>query len=134
MEVYQSFDYLEKSHNKLESQIEIKNKQLEVKKSDLKKKEKQIRISTEMFEKIFSNTHFFLAFLDSNFNFIKVNKAFANFYHKPVIFFEGKNYFDLNPYKKQREIFKNVNTKGESYITYSRSFTFPKIYSSACGI
>lgn len=120
--------HLEKSQNKLESQTEMKNKQLEAIKSDLRKKEKQIRISNELFEKIFLNTHFYIAFLDSNFTFIKVNKAYANFYMESADFFEGKNYFEFNSHNKQREIFNQVNVSGISYITYSETFKFPGIY------
>ena len=120
--------HLEKSQNKLESQTEIKNKQLEAIKNDLKKKEKQIRISNELFEKIFLNTHFYIAFLDSNFNFIKVNKAYANFYMEPADYFEGKNYFEFSSHNKQKEIFNKVNVSGKPYITYSENFKFPGIY------
>jgi hypothetical protein len=120
--------HLVKSQNKLESQIEIKNKQLEAKKSDLKKKEKQIRISNELFEKIFLNTHFYIAFLDSHFNFIKVNKAYANFYHKSSRFFEGKSFFEINPHKEQKKIFQAANKFSKPHITYSEAFQYPEIY------
>lgn len=72
-----------------------------------------------MLETIFHNTHFMIAYMDKNFNFIRVNEAYAKKSNKTPDFFVGKNHFDLYPHKGNETIFKNVIETGEPYFAYS---------------
>ncbi|MEL7671776.1 ATP-binding protein [Methanobacterium sp.] len=72
-----------------------------------------------MLETIFDHTHFMIAYLDKDFNFIGVNKAYAKKSNKTPDFFVGKNHFDLYPHKGNEKIFKNVVKSGKPYFAYS---------------
>jgi PAS domain S-box len=72
-----------------------------------------------MLETIFDHTHFMIAYLDKNFDFIGVNKAYAKKSNKSPDFFVGKNHFDLYPHKGNERIFKNVVKTGKPYYAYS---------------
>ncbi|HEX3013292.1 MAG TPA: ATP-binding protein, partial [Methanobacterium sp.] len=80
-----------------------------------------------MLETIFDHTHFMIAYLDKDFNFIGVNKAYAKKSNKTPDFFVGKNHFDLYPHKGNEEIFKNVVKTGEPYFAYSMPLEHPEL-------
>jgi PAS domain S-box-containing protein len=80
-----------------------------------------------MLETIFDNTHFMIAYLDKNFNFIGVNKAYAKKSNKTPDFFVGKNHFDLYPHKGNEKIFKNVVESGKPYFAYSMPLEHPEL-------
>ena len=65
----------------------------------------------EMYETIIDSMHILVAYMDARFNFIRVNKAYAQANEKEQSFFPGKNHFDLYPDEENRKIFqKAVNT------------------------
>ena len=76
-------------------------------------------------EEIFSNTHFMIAYMDKEFNFIRVNKAYAEANGKNSEYFINKNHFELFPNLENERIFKNVVETGESYSAYARPFEHP---------
>ena len=78
-------------------------------------------------ETIFDHTHFMIAYLDKNFDFIGVNKAYAKKSNKSPDFFVGKNHFDLYPHKGNEEIFKNVVKTGKPYSAYSMPLEHPEL-------
>ena len=78
-------------------------------------------------ETIFDHTHFMIAYLDKDFNFIGVNKAYAKKSNKTPDFFVGKNHFDMYPHKGNEEIFKNVIKTGEPYFAYSMPLEHPEL-------
>lgn len=73
----------------------------------------------KMLETIFNNTHFLVAYMDNDFNFIKVNRAYAEKHNKDPDFFIGKNHFELYP-NGNESIFQNVIETGEPYFAYSK--------------
>ena len=73
----------------------------------------------KMFETIFNNTHFLVAYMDKDFNFIKVNRAYAKKHNKEPDFFVGKNHFELYPTGNE-SIFKKVIDTGTPYFAYSK--------------
>lgn len=79
-----------------------------------------------LLESIFNHTHFMMACLDSNFNFVMVNQSYARAGGKDPSFFVGKNHFDLYPYRNQEEIFRQVVETGEAYFAYSKPFQYSK--------
>ncbi len=80
-----------------------------------------------MLETIFDHTHFMIAYLDKDFNFIRVNKAYAKKSNETPDFFVGKNHFDMYPHKGNEEIFKNVVKTGEPYFAYSMPLEHPEL-------
>jgi PAS domain S-box-containing protein len=81
--------------------------------------------NSEILNKIFSTTHFCIVFLDRDFNFIKVNQAYADSCGYPTDFFPGKNHFELYPHDENESIFRKVVETGETFTIYAKPFEFP---------
>ena len=64
-------------------------------------------------ETIFDNTHLMIAYLDSQFNFIRVNCAYASADGHEPSFYIGKNHFELFPHQENKEIFQRVVDSGK---------------------
>lgn len=101
---------LKQNHNNLKDEVEFKDHEL-------------LRQS-ELTNNIFSNTHIAIAYLDDNFNFIKVNNSYAKADNKTPDYFVGKKYFDLFPNEENKKIFKRVLKSGEPYFTYAKPFEY----------
>ncbi|MBI3779366.1 MAG: EAL domain-containing protein [Gammaproteobacteria bacterium] len=78
----------------------------------------------ELLEKIFSTTHILIAYLDAEFNFVQVNRAYAEADGRSPEFFIGKNHFALYPDAAVEAIFRRVAETGEPYTVYARPFTY----------
>ncbi|MBA4386972.1 MAG: hypothetical protein C0404_03260 [Verrucomicrobia bacterium] len=85
----------------------------------------QLMEATELFEKIFDNTHILIAYLDTKFRFIRVNQAFAADEGQAATRFVGRNYFELHPSEEDREIFHRVLATGETYSADERAIDRP---------
>ncbi|MGE5172579.1 MAG: PAS domain S-box protein [Betaproteobacteria bacterium] len=81
--------------------------------------------TTELLERIFSTTHMLVAYVDRNFNFIRVNRAYARDDGREPEFFVGKNYFALYP-QGNEAVFWNVLKTGEPFFDYERPFEYPE--------
>ena len=82
--------------------------------------------SQEQLEQIFSKTHVLIAYMDTDFNFIRVNKAYADADEKEPDYFIGKNHHELFPVKENEKIFSDVVKTGIPYETYSKPFVYEK--------
>lgn len=82
--------------------------------------------SSELLEGIFSNIHILIAFMDRDFNFIRVNRAYANADGRDPDFYVGKNHFDLFPRQDSEETFKRVVETGVPYFAYEKPFEYPE--------
>jgi PAS domain S-box-containing protein len=89
-----------------------------------KKLERELRESNELLEKIFATTYFHIAYLDTEFNFIRVNKAYAAAGLNTPEFYEGKNHFELYPDTENEVIFRRVRDSGEPYSAYEKPFVY----------
>jgi PAS domain S-box-containing protein len=69
------------------------------------------------------NVH--LIYLDRNFNFVKVNQAYAQTCGLKPEEMVGKNHFDLYPNKENEEIFRKVRDTGEPISFKDKPFIFP---------
>ena len=76
-------------------------------------------------EAVFSNVHALLAYMDADFNFIRVNRAYAEADGREPEFFVGKNHFELYPDAENEAIFRQVVETGESYFAYAKPFEYP---------
>jgi len=66
-----------------------------------------------------------IAYLDADFNFIRVNRAYAETAEGcDPRFFEGKNHFALYPNAENEAIFRKVVETGEPYTVYAKPFEY----------
>lgn len=87
--------------------------------------EKASRKNYELLDRIFATTHFCVVYLDPDFNFVRVNKAYADACGHPAEFFAGKNHFELYPGEEAEAIFRRVVATGEPFTIYANPFEFP---------
>lgn len=83
-----------------------------------------IQENSELLESIFANIHFLVAYMDSDFNFIRVNDAYARHGGYAPEFFVGKNHFDLYPHQENQAIFRRVVETGEPFFTFAKPFAY----------
>ncbi|MCK4793687.1 MAG: PAS domain S-box protein, partial [Desulfobacteraceae bacterium] len=116
-----------KSEKELVDEIKVLRSRLEGlerSEAECKKAENALQETTQFFETILDTTHILIAYLDPQFNFIKVNKAYALADEKKPSFFPGKNHFDLYPNEENEAIFRRVVETGESYFTDAKPFEY----------
>ncbi|MDO8787417.1 MAG: PAS domain S-box protein [Sulfuritalea sp.] len=87
--------------------------------------ETTLRRNYELLDRIFATTHFSLAYLDRNFNFLRVNKAYADACGRMTDFFPGKNHFALYPNEENEAIFRQTVGSGQPFTIYAKPFQFP---------
>ena len=80
--------------------------------------------ASELLERIFSSTGVMIAYLDRDFNFIRVNRAYAEADERPPGFFVGKNHFDLFPNEENEFIFRRVVETGEPHFAHQKPFHY----------
>jgi PAS domain S-box-containing protein len=98
--------------------------ELEASETERKRAEEALRDTNELLEKIFSTTHLLIAYMDTDFNFIRVNRAYAEADGREPEFFVGKNHFDLYPHEENEAIFRRVVETGEPYTAYAKPFEY----------
>ncbi|MBN2439934.1 MAG: PAS domain S-box protein [Spirochaetales bacterium] len=108
--------------NEINKKQKLSDKKIKSDKKEIDIKDSQIMVTNKLLEIIFSNTHFLIAYLATDFTFIQVNDAYARAFSQTPHFFLNKNHFDLFPCEENRIIFENVVKSGRSYITYSEPF------------
>jgi PAS domain S-box-containing protein len=80
--------------------------------------------TTELLEKVFSSVDIMIAYMDKDFNFIRVNRAYALADEREPEFYVGKNHFVLFPSKENEQIFRKVVETGEPYSVYAKLFEY----------
>ncbi|MBF0101916.1 MAG: transporter substrate-binding domain-containing protein [Desulfobacterales bacterium] len=91
----------------------------------LKESEKRVKDLNQLMATVLENTPMMVVNLDSTFNFIFVNKAYADGCHHDPSFFTGKNHFDLYPHEENQKIFQSVVDTGEPFFIYAKPFEYP---------
>jgi len=81
---------------------------------------------TELLERIFSSIGVLIAYMDKDFNFIRVNRAYAESDERTPEFYTGKNHFVLFPNAENEAIFRKVVETGEPHFTYQKPFEYPE--------
>jgi PAS domain S-box-containing protein len=89
-----------------------------------KQYERQLLATNELLESVFFSIDTHIAYLDRNFNFIRVNDAYARAAQHPTEFFAGKNHFDLYPHAENQAIFQSVVDTGEPYLVFEKPFEY----------
>lgn len=91
-----------------------------------KRTESRLYETNELLERMFSSTNVLIAYLDTDFNFIRVNEAFAEADGQPPEFYSGKNHFVLFPHVENESLFRRVIKTGEAYAAYSEPFAYAR--------
>ncbi len=81
--------------------------------------------SHELLASVLDNTHLLAAFLTPRFDFVWVNRAYAESARKPASFFPGKNHFDLYPHAENEAIFERVVETGQPFFVEAKPFEYP---------
>ncbi|PKN30900.1 MAG: hypothetical protein CVU64_01095 [Deltaproteobacteria bacterium HGW-Deltaproteobacteria-21] len=88
----------------------------------LRTNEAQLAKLNQIMAGILEHTHMLAVLLDSQFNFIWVNRAYAAACRHDPSFFLGKNHFDLYPNEENKVIFQRVVDTGEPFFVAAKSF------------
>jgi PAS domain S-box-containing protein len=88
-------------------------------------RKKELTEKNRIFETILQHTHMMVVLLDSDFNFIWVNSAYAKTCGQDASFFPGKNHFELYPNDEILKIFKQVAETGDPFYITAKPFVFP---------
>ncbi len=87
--------------------------------------DKAVREQSKILEGFFASTITPLVFLDRNFNFIRVNEAYANACQRDISEFSGHNHFEFYPHEENEAIFKQVVETKTPYQVFAKPFSFP---------
>ncbi|MGE0081716.1 MAG: transporter substrate-binding domain-containing protein [Thiohalomonadaceae bacterium] len=87
--------------------------------------EKALRRTTEELEAMFSNTHVMMAIMDREFNFLRVNAAYAAATRRKPEDFIGVNHFTRYPDRENEAIFREVVATGEVFTVAAKPFQHP---------
>ncbi len=82
--------------------------------------------SSEVLERLFTSTDIMFAYLDADFNFIRVNQAYASADQREPGFFPGLNFFTLFPNPANQAVFQKVVETGEPFSITERPLTWPE--------
>jgi PAS domain S-box-containing protein len=100
------------------------NAELETQKAKWNQTTEALHDTNEILERIFSTTYLLIAYMDVDFNFVYVNRAYAESGgHDPEFFF-GKNHFDLYPNLENESIFRRVVETGKTYSAHAKAFEY----------
>lgn len=80
--------------------------------------------SNGVLERFFSISDLLIAYMDVDFNFIRVNSAYARTGGGQPEDYAGKNHFTLFPNPENEAIFKNVVASGKTFIAVEKPFVF----------
>lgn len=92
--------------------------------TERKQAEETLRETTGLLETVFAHTHILVAYLDSQFNFVRVNRAYAHIDGRDPSFYVGRNHFELYPNAENQAIFRKVLEIGVPYFAHARAFRY----------
>jgi PAS domain S-box-containing protein len=92
--------------------------------TSLRQLEKESIQNYELRERFFSSIDTLIAYMDRDFNFIRVNDSYARSAGHPPEFFIGKNHFDLYPHEENQATFQRVVDTGEPYHVQEHPFEY----------
>ncbi|HOZ45291.1 MAG TPA: PAS domain S-box protein [Candidatus Hydrogenedentes bacterium] len=91
----------------------------------LRESEARLAESNQLLAGILENTHMMVVFLDTRFNFVWVNRAYAQTCCHDPEFFPGQNYFALYPDEENQALFRRVVETGKPSFSYATPLIFP---------
>jgi PAS domain S-box-containing protein len=93
--------------------------------TELHDAQETLKETNALLERIFDNTHMSIVCLDREFNFLRVNRAYADVCQCEPAFFTGKNHFTLYPNVENEAIFRQVVKTGNPVSISEKPFEFP---------
>lgn len=87
--------------------------------------EQELIQTNQLLERYFSSIDTLIAYMDRDFNFIRVNEAYAKSAGYTADHFLGKNHFGLYPHAENQVIFQRVVDTGEPYVVFEKPFEYP---------
>ncbi|MHB9029811.1 MAG: sensor histidine kinase [Candidatus Latescibacterota bacterium] len=132
---------LQKAYEELRAQseeLQTQTEQLQAQAEELRNQSEKILTSNEalreseaalaktnrLLETVLDNTHSRIAYMDTRFNFIMVNRGYAAADGRDVSFFPGENHFALYPNEENERLFRRVAETGEPYFTFGKAFEY----------
>lgn len=88
------------------------------------KAQAQLAERSELLERVFENTHTLIAYLDTGFNFIRVNQAYLDVDNRKEEELIGKNHFEFYPNDDNKKIFQKVVATGEPHFSHAKPFEY----------
>ncbi|MBN1818790.1 MAG: PAS domain S-box protein, partial [Sedimentisphaerales bacterium] len=123
---------LQESHANMEKQVEKRTMELAQTVAALQNEaqirtlaEEQLRERSRTLDAFFAHSLTPLVILDRNFNFIRVNKAYAEACERDINEFAGHNHFAFYPHEENQHIFEEVIRTKTAYQAIARPFSFP---------
>jgi PAS domain S-box-containing protein len=104
---------------RMEEEIEKSQAELEQK---VRVRTSELAQTTELLERVFASVDLSIAYMDRDFNFVRVNRSFAGAFGGEPDFYLGKNFFALFPDPDQSAVFRRVLEKGESHVAFESPF------------
>jgi PAS domain S-box-containing protein len=80
--------------------------------------------TADFHEMTFEQSHMLVAFLDTDFKFIKVNAAYAKADTREQEFFPGRGHFELFPNEENEVIFRRVLETGQAHQSFAKPFEY----------
>ncbi len=93
--------------------------------TEQREREREIDQRNQLMSAILGHTHIMTAYLDADFDFVWVNRAYAEACDQLPEFFVGKNHFQLFPHEENQQIFSRVVATGEPYLAEAKPFLHP---------
>jgi PAS domain S-box-containing protein len=87
--------------------------------------EEVTRERSRVLDAFFSHTVMPLVILDKEFNFVRVNQAYADCCERDISEFIGHNHFEFYPHEENQRIFEQVVKTKEPYEAVAKPFSFP---------
>ena len=123
---------LKQSRNNLEalvqgrtSEIRSVNKKLREEIETRARAQEDLLAANKIMSSIFETTHFNVALFDRNFNFLFVNRSYAEQCALPAKKMIGKNFFQLFPAPEVEKLYRKVLRAGKPYSLYAMPYDFP---------
>ncbi|MBP1717992.1 MAG: sensory transduction histidine kinase [Deltaproteobacteria bacterium] len=118
MERIKLLEDLRRSRDELELKVQERTR-------DLAKAHREMVEQSRILEGFFASTITPIVLLDKNFNFIRVNEAYAKGCGMEVAEFQGRNHFELFPHEENAAIFRSVVETKRPYRAVAKPFAFP---------
>ena len=80
--------------------------------------------NNSLLDALFDQSNVMIAHMNTQFNFLRVSKAYAEADEKDAIFFIDRNHFDLYPNEENEQIFRDVVESGEPYFVKAKDFKY----------
>lgn len=86
--------------------------------------DEELRQHSYLLESVFECVHVLIAYMDKDFNFLRVNHAYAAADGRQPDYFIGKNHFALYPNPENEAIFRKVVETGKPYVAQGQPFAY----------